>query len=266
MLGQSPDSIPRELAVVLLGSFGGVGAVSLQVGRAHAGFPSELIPAGATVLGSLSRESQATTVLVFTQTESESRRLMRGVLEANGFLLAPMAQERRPGFVTTGLGSALSGQYCRGEDGMMLSTQPREGGGSFVRMVHVSGRLSSGWCGERGPLGASRATFMDSLPVPPLLPPDDFRVEGVGMGGASDDVRLTARLFGNGSSESVVRHYTAQLVLDGWMPTEHSHTSGAAFQLLRRLQDGKLAWSATLMAVGGINDGPMHVSLNLRRH
>ncbi len=264
---QRSDSIPRELAEALLGGFGRVGATSLRVGTASEGFPSSLIPADARVLGSLTRMTQSTTVLVLPQPEGEVRRVMQDRLAASGFALFRSPEPPRRGFVSSAMeGYATAGQYCRGDEGIMLTAMRREPGGTMVWLQHVSERVGGGWCRTREQLARGPSLY-DNLPVPALTPPDGFRSEQSGSGGGGDTWSLTARLFGNGSSESVVRHYTEQLVADGWVAMERTQGNDAALQLLRREKDGQLEWSAVLLAVSPARgQGPMDVTLNLRKY
>lgn len=257
------DSIPRELALALLTGFGPMDGTALHVSRIADGLPAAIVPAEATVLGSLGRLTQSTTILALPHPEDEARRLMQERVRASGFTPFAPAEPRQRGFVSSGVAMRPAGAYCRGDESLLLLVRGRELGRSLVWLSHSKGRVDGGLCRVPPP---SPRNFMDDLPVPALFPPDGFRSEGGGSGGGGDAYSLTARLIGDGTSEAVVRHYTTQLVADGWSATERTSTDGAAYQLLRREKDGTLAWSAVLLAVGPAGQGPMDVSLALRRH
>lgn len=264
---QVSDSIPRELALALLGGLGRTGAAAIVVGSAPDGFPISLVPPGATVLGGRAQNSQSTAVLAMAQPEDEARRILEERLNANGFSVFNGHEAPRRGFVSAEFGGTTSsGNYCRGDEGMTMTVRRRERGGSIALLFRTDPQSRSGICRSRDQIARS-ANYFELLPVPALTPQDGFRSEQAGSGGGGDSWSLTARLFGNGSSEAVVRHYTAQLVADGWVATERTHASGVALQLLRRENAGKLEWSAVLLAVSPMAaQAPMDVTLNLRKH
>ncbi len=228
---QSPDSIPRDLVLGLVGAGNFPGRDPLRVGTIPNYVPDELIPPGALILGSLSLPGRTTIVLRIPPTASDPEGLVRGHLRSTGWTTPERSTPnfRLRGFVTSSLSlSPSSPALCRnGAQIILLGGGRSETEGATVTM-HWTPEGSMGLCNlPPSPRGGAR---FDDAPVPALFPPEGMGMEMGGSSSTSNGTTFSARLTGNIPPDSVRQHYAAQLIASGWTPDPATGTPSTALQ------------------------------------
>ena len=206
------DAIPRELALALIGGFGGQRAApTIIVGRAPASFPANTLPAAANVLGGTEHRRAATVVFTMPESPDPARNTLVRHLEGSGWRVAD--HERGQGFVPSS--TEFPRTYCRNDAGMTVIVRDRPQGGTLAL-------LSSWSVPERGPCEQDdRGRFgrLDRPDLPMLEAPPGARMLGSGMGGGGDGREAHARLESSMSSPDLAAHYARQLTRAGWTVT-----------------------------------------------
>lgn len=261
---QSPDSIPRDLVLGLVGAGNLPGRDPLRVGTIPNYVPSDLIPPGALILGSLSLPGRTTIVLHFPPGSSDPGVLVREHLSSLGWT-APerFTPNYRPrGFVTSISSSVSSPALCRNGAQILLTSGRREAG-TGTATVNWMPAGNMGLC--NAPLRAA-GRFEDS-PVPPLLPPEGMGQETAGTSGSSNGLIFSARLLGTMTPDSVRQHYAEQLLTAGWTAGPAMGTAAASLQTFTHegVDGSPGPWHALFTAAALGREGALDLLLQVRR-
>ncbi len=261
---QSPDSIPRDLVLGLVGAGNFPGRDPLRVGTIPNYVPGDVIPPGALILGSLSLPVRTTIVLQFPPTVSDPDVVVREYLASTGWA-APerFTPNYRPrGFVTSVSSSLSFPALCRNGDQILLTPGNR---GSVARTVTVNW-APEGNVGLCKPALEMGGRFEDS-PVPALLPPEGMGQETGGSSGSSNGLTYSARLTGTMAPDSLRQHYADQLLAAGWTAGPAMGTAVASLQTFRHegVDDAPGPWHALLTAAVLGRETTLDVLLQVRR-
>jgi hypothetical protein len=262
---QRDEMVPRELVMTLLGSSGSSSGPELLVGRLPADFPAALAPAGARVVGSLSRRGEQTVVFALPQPCPEAAAAYRRTVEGAGWTGPPSSGMIEPqGFLPPAMGTAgPSSLFCQGERILHFGTFPREGGGSYLRLTFHSA-IEHSPCSRQMARGPE--SYWREFPVPALHAPENVEFRGGGMSGAGDDFRETGARVGTPMPPAeLLAHYAAQLRQAGWTPAGTSAGEGVALQTFVRRDASGQSWHAVLSAVALPGSDKRDLSLRITR-
>lgn len=200
------DLISKKLVSLLFHGF----LDSIEEGM-PADFPADVLPDGARALVSM-----------------HSSRTMTVVVEAPAFTLADVPRYERklaaagwkdaPGPMGgRGLTSRFSApaMLCRDDRMLSYSTEPRQGGGHYMR-ISLSPAAQSGICDvDRRHAGRPRS-IIDDTDLPPMPPPPGSRELGSSSGGSGEGLTETMTLETDLSHADVESYYTALMSDAGW--------------------------------------------------
>ncbi len=243
------ETVPAELVRALLATPARAGHTpEIVVGRVPQGFPAELVPGGARVLGGVRRDSSSTVLAVAVpEAPPAAGEALQQALLGGGWAF-PGTRERR-GFV--GPTSMQWTYLCRGNETVTVSSVAAPGGGSYLRVDYSREQASR--CDPASPDVRSRPPWAD-VPLPVLnVPPGTVTVTtslssgmvGNGAGSASAGVRLRTAM---GAAELLSR-FAAQLGQAGWTASPPAASAEAGMQTFRlHAPDGK-EWFGVLTSV-----------------
>jgi hypothetical protein len=262
----SSDSIPRELAVALLG---GTGVIDdLRVGRVPDGFPGELIPAGVMVLASVVRGTESLTILrmpmaVPAALDSSQSRLLR-----SGWTIAPPAAPAKPlrGFATPpepiAPGSSTTRQLCHGTTRIRLTPQPQRADTTQLTISLVSGGNGAAACNA-----AARGypPSIDNPLLPLLSAPPNSKYDDNAWTGVPTEFNTHARLTTELSAPLVARHLVSQLSAAGWTQVDSSSAGGLEARSFRFSEANGRQWIAILSILTSKEERTMQLFLTGRQ-
>jgi hypothetical protein len=226
------DAIPRELALALIDRYGPrEGRADIVVGRVPPSFPSNVLPANATVLGGIERSPAAHVVLTYRERpDSVFARLVRH-LEREGWDRED-EHESRGGFIPPP--SERSHRFCRKNLGLMMFVTGHTAGGSLAH-------LGSWKPPEDYPCGEGRRRNMrgfERVELPPLHAPTGARMLGGGMGGGgAESHEAFIRLETPMHSIDLAAHFAKQLANAGWTISGPTLAEGVVIYGARRRDD-----------------------------
>jgi hypothetical protein len=237
LYGQSPELESERLALALLeGSAGG----ELLVGQAPADFPVELLPEGATILGSAVQRNENTIAVLVPLRSSEAEAILRQTFLDAGWEYAAVG--RSGGFVRTEEQNlprdARPPIFCRDGQMVRLATS-RDADGSIARFSW-SRRSPGPWC-DRNALGSSR--------IPMLPPPASANMVGGGGSSGSDHMASTsAYVESTLSPGELVEHYASELEAAGWTSAGAVAGESHASRELAMLDEAGAEWVGLVSA------------------
>lgn len=237
----------------------------LLVGKAARALPPEVIPPDARVLGSFDYDRMSTTVFAMATGSQQARAQFNSRLEKAGWTRPPAPRRSmRPtkGFIDQqSMGFDTPEGWCRDDRSLTADFAPRGPGSVIVSVYHSRGGYSGQCKAERAFSGMS----LEDLPIPSLSPPEGLLSEGRGFSGGSSDWTLHATLRGQGSLDTILRHYVEQMVAARWTEGERATVSMAGLQLLRLADADGTTWHAIFSVTSREPERAFDVSLNLRR-
>ncbi|HEU4558143.1 MAG TPA: hypothetical protein VFS20_09850 [Longimicrobium sp.] len=241
---QAQQPVPGDLVRALMRS------PEVVVGRAPAGFPSELVPPGGRVLGGvpLGTTGAVLAVEVPQSPDAAGDAAQQALLRAGWTQPGSGAGQAR-GFVGRPEHQSDFRHFCRGSETVTLSSSAAPGGGSYLRVdYHKTDRPSA--CSYQT---SSRGTDpWRDVPIPTLNVPAGAAVMNTsmgtrGLGGSGGDVG--ARLRSRMGAHELAASFERQLRSAGWTPSPPASNAEVAAQTFRmRGADGK-EWFGVLTAV-----------------
>ena len=265
-----PATIPTVLAQALSGYFGGpFGVPRYVVGTPPAGFPSELIPAkGRVIGGGVFGDPEAflmRTLVVEMPVAGEGRDVLRAMATRAGYATRSPSERDRQGFLESP-GASADGPLCKASRSLFAFSpvdsigSPRtfalhylegEGARQNCDAAERSRSMSRGGAARFGP---SNLPFLAAPRGVAAFP------GGSSWSGTNGENRTTLRT--TMPVDSILSHYTAQLVAAGWK-TDGSQLANQSVGIQKfTFRDGEEPWSAALiiMAVGDRRDMGLRLS------
>jgi len=255
---EAEETVPKQLALALLCSFGPAGDESpdLRVGAAPDDLPPGLVPANARILGSLVRSHGSTVVAVVPGAPGEALATYADNRTAEGWEPPPMDQ--RGGFISSGF--SLPTSFCREDRHLSVGANRWEGGGTLLR-VTVS-RAS-----RHTPCDPEMRRFAgypgDRMPIPALAAPVGAMQRGGHAGSGRDYAEASATVETRLGASELSAHYVAQLEREGWNVEEKLVGEVLALHRLRTRDDEGREWVGVLVA-SAVSDAPRRYDLVFR--
>lgn len=224
------NSVPMELVRALLGRRA---TANVVVGRVPDGFPTEVIPAGARVVGGYgsSDELAAHTVAVVAvpQPPREARPALRTALTPAGWA-DPRTGRQPSGFVSST--SEPASLLCRGNETLYYSVMPRQEGGSYLRLDHTR-VTSQGYSPCSAP---QERRVPEGQELPMLTSPEGVVASNTGISTSFPDgvQESRARLLTTMPPAELLAHFAAQLREAGWTASPATAGSDAGSQTFRK--------------------------------
>jgi hypothetical protein len=235
--GQSPELESERLALALLeGSTGG----ELLVGQAPADFPVELLPEGATILGSAVQRNENTVAVLVPLRSSEAEATLRQAFLDAGWEYAAMGGSG--GFTQTEEQNlsphARPPIFCLGGQMVRLATS-REAAGTIARF-YWSRRSPGPWCSPSAQASAR---------VPALPLPASANMVGSGSSSASDHMASTSAYVDSTLSPGeLVEHYASELEAAGWTSAGAVAGESYASREVARIDEAGEEWVGLVTA------------------
>jgi hypothetical protein len=254
-------TLPRELLLALLGNANPRDSATLEVGRVPAAFPSQLAPAGVTMLGGVSYPARGasaggrrgTALLVLAEPPARAAATVAAALEGAGWRqpqLPPVMRERG-GFVPPTPVARFT-TLCRDDVAISLVPSERQAGGSFVRATLMPVRQT-----QCDPDAAARTSpYFEELPFPALVAPPGVTSTSVssGSGGGGDRREAFTRMQVDMTPEALVAHYAEQLARAGWTLGTPQQADGVAMRPTSTRDAQGRTWQGVLV-VQRLGDG-----------
>ena len=266
-----PESIPLAVAQAVSGFLSPMfGAPTFVAGRTPSGWPDALLPRGASVLGGgvvgdgmpLRVETAVFVLAPGDDVEAVGRELGR----KGGYV--PHAQAD---VISGGQGfqsSAPEGKLpvlCRGTESILSTAIVDSAVSRRVIMVTVlSGEVALQDCGNTNARDLARADMFGHSPtvVPALIAPRGVAAQNSGSHWSGSSGEVQSLLRTTMPVDSIIRHYTTQLLAAGWK-TDGSLLADASAGLQRfTFREADEPWTAMLiiMAVGDRREVGLRVS------
>jgi hypothetical protein len=219
--------------------------------RLPTGWPAALVPAGASVLGgSVVGDSGMfrvqTAVFAFSgQTNPDD--VLRGLLARAGYV-RPNPEPSEGGFVES-TPSESGTKYCKGSSLATFGVVDSAHAPFAFAVTLIDGEAGRQRCSPRGDW---QFRHRPAIEVPTLSPPTGAMAFGRGASWSGDGGSMRTALRTTMPADSVLAHYTAQLVSGGWR-ADGKPVSTADIGVQRfSFRDGQDDWRAALlvMAVG----------------
>jgi hypothetical protein len=219
------DSIPRELALAVLGAVAGDPGAWLREGVPADNLPAGVIPSGATILGSMSFGRTGATVIRMSVAPITAADSLRRILEGSGWTAAPVqaaidmrAFHMNPG----GRGAPVSPPppfFCKGTEIIRLQTLNSVQGTTVV-IRHDQGRSVAACDGP-----PTSPVYSPDVPYPALVAHPDVQYVSGSANSGVDDFYAHQRATTTMSLAALMTHYSRQLEAAGWV-LQDSITSG----------------------------------------
>ncbi len=263
--------IPRDLAVALLAA-GRPGALDLRVAAPAERLPAGVIPAGATVLGSMSQQTSSTTILLMSQSPRDALATLEQSLTAGGWTRPatppgyPSMRMRERGFVPTpDLPFIPPYMYCRQGEYLMPSVGSWPEGRAVLRLQH-SPRGGGSMCDAPARVEFRSPRFEADSIAPALQPPPDATVRTMGYsGGGSTFAEMRADIESRATAAGLLEHYGAQMRQAGWTTVGAAAHDSVGAQLWRKRDAEGRLWNATLLIGSRPEPNTRHALLRLER-
>lgn len=247
MNAQTRDTtaVPRQVVVALLQGLSMSEVDAISIGALPAGFPRDLLPAEAKIVGSVDfggaeprRRSDAVIVELDAPPDSAIARIDKH-LEQAGWKEPTFPQRERGGFVSTSYGpSGFAKLFCRG-DRTLNTTATRTPRGSVLALSLSDSRRSV--CDERNMERRTMRGYGPEIELPTLTPPSGVRMRGGGDGGGTGYRETTARIMSSHTPTFLLDYFAAQLKQQGWQSHGQVSTPHAsALILTKRDKNGRM--------------------------
>jgi hypothetical protein len=244
---QTPEPVPRELAVALIDRFEmSHTPLEIVVGSIPRSFPRDAVPrANIAVLGGVEREWGAAVVAAVPERPDSALRRATSHLARAGWR---HAEEDPPygGFRPPAINRRT---YCRANAALTVWSLARRAAAGSVVHLSVSYPESYSPCNTT----AQRRAIYDreSLSLPTLDSPPGARMldYGAGRGGGRDSRFAHARLATDRGATEVAAHYAAQLRHAGWTLSDPLTGNGMLVYRVKSFDSQKRPLSGMLMVV-----------------
>lgn len=237
--------VPQDLVLALLGQ--GTRNPVLRVGAVPDGFP-DWLAGGWRVLGSSQMYSnQSTTVFVAPYMSRVVLDTIEARVAAAGWTMAPGEAPAR-GFVAALAPTGRSNVRCQGTDHLWWNASSRLPNETQV-VVILTRRSTTGVCSA----SANRPQPPGAMPALLLRAPTEVILQQSRNEGTPVEWISEAVAQGNTNVGALGRHYAAQAVAAGWVPSDSVVTPTLETRTWRRMVDNR-TWQAQL-TVAGVSDG-----------
>lgn len=245
---RQPETIPTAVAQAMTLDATMIGRPRFFNGQTPTDWPATLVPSGAKILGGGvvgNAQMFRMRVAVFALSGTAVPREAIGtLLTGAGYLQQPPpSAQRQGGFVTNEPTTAIT-PYCKegvlASFGLVDSTDsPR-----VVSIALIDGDAGRQYCAPRA---AERQQGRFPVTVPALTPPRGT----VGMDGGSswggDEGTMRSSLVTTLSADSVLLHYTPQLVAGGWVADGKPAIAERVAVQRFLFSEGQERWTAALL-------------------
>jgi hypothetical protein len=245
-----PAMIPTAVAQATSLNTQMLGPTRYFVGRTPPGWPAALVPVGANIVGGAMIGDAAmfrmrTAVFEFAGT-NDPKIAMRDLVARAGFAARSLAPQSRGG--VSG-GFAESGPppddmgYCNGDEYVMFGAVDSTESTRVFAVNFIDGVAGRSNCSaQRDMMGSG-----PRVSVPPLTSPSGTKSfnGGGGWSGNSGNTRMT--LMTTLGVDSVLNHYTAQLVSGGWKVEGKAGVGSEVAVQAFSFGDRDGQWAATLL-------------------
>ncbi|WP_309672717.1 hypothetical protein [Gemmatimonas sp.] len=250
---RQPETIPTVVAQAMTLDATMIGRPRFFNAQTPTDWPAALIPSGAKILGGGAvgdAQMFRMRVAVFALTETTvPRDAIRALLTGAGYVQQPPPGVlRRGGFVSNESGPAVN-PYCKG--GVMASFGVVDSTDSprVVSIALIDGDAGRQYC---APKVAERERGRFPVTVPSLSPPRGTVSVNGGSSWGGDEGSMRSSLRTTLSADSVMMHYTAQLVAGGWVAEGKPAVAERIAVQHFLFSEGQDRWTAALLitAVG----------------
>ena len=247
---RQPATVPTIVAqsIALFGT--PFGPPRLFDGELPTGWPADLVPRPAEVLGGGvigdSAMFRIRTAVFDLGNRANPLEAVRALLQDGGFLQhTQAAQTGRGGFVATHLSDSPP-LYCRGSTTAMIGLADSARAPATVVMHLIDGEAGDQACRPRP---SSMEMTHRGLELPTMVPPKGAMLSSSGSSWNGESGETRSNLRTTMPADSVLAHYTAQLVAGGWRvdgrPAVADGVGVQRFLLRQRDED----WTAALIAM-----------------
>jgi hypothetical protein len=250
MAQQEPAKIPIVVAQAMAFSF--LGRPQFFDGQMPPDWPAALVPPGAKVLGggvvgNVAMYRMRAVVFEFDPGFS-MRQVFEPILARAGYAQrAPeAARPRDGGFVETAPPPSPNQAYCNGSSAATFGAVDSTHAPHVVALYLIDGEAGRQMCTARQPAAGSH-TF--PVTVPPLAPPSGTMSVGSGSswGGSGGD--MTSSLRTTMPADSILAHYSKQLVAGGWKPEGRPAVGDGVGAQRFSFREGQDPWTGTLIVI-----------------
>lgn len=247
---RQPATVPTAVAVAMTTTTSPFDAPRYFNGATPTGWPGALVPAGATVVGGGALGDSLTfrvRVAVFDiGADANAAEVGRDVMRKAGFVPGP--REGGPnegGFVATEPGERV-GPYCNGSAAALFSVVDSAQSPSVVSIHLLDG--PGGWS-ACGPRRAPNPSGQALITIPTMSPPRGGVLQPGGSSSNDERGQVRATLRTTMPADSVLAHFSAQLVAGGWL-LDGSPALGEGVSAQRFfVREGKDGWTAALIVL-----------------
>ncbi len=248
-LAQSqPTTIPTVVAEAANLQFGPITKPQYFVDRAPTGWPDALIPSGAKIIGGAAIGDSSTfrmrTVVFALPARTNSNAALRALLAGAGY--GPPSPEPAPrveGFASSAAASATDSSACKGPSIASFEIIDTTQAAAVVAVHLIDGEAGRQNCAPRAQSQSGRLP----VTVPTMTPPAGVMAFGAssnwsGTSGSTGSILRTTLAV-----DSLLIHYTAQLVKSGWIALgKPAIGDGVAAQRFS-FKEGGDDWTAALI-------------------
>lgn len=214
---RQPPSIPTVVALSANPMMTPFGEPRFFAGEPPITWPSALVPPGAKIIGGStvgdSTEFRMRVAVFDLGDAPDAAGVMRGLLAAAGFVAhSPGLTPGGGGFVSTAP-STRGTPHCRGSMVAAFALPDSLQSPGVVAIHLIDGPAGRQACGQPPGYTTVRHTF---ITIPTMSPPPGGRLQPGGMSSSGDIGSARATLRSTMPADSVLTHFTAQLVAGGW--------------------------------------------------
>jgi hypothetical protein len=256
------DSLPRDLAIALLGGSLGSRQVDVHAGMADDSLPADLFR-DALILGFADYRVSRTTVAYFPYTPQITIDTIKARLVAAGWTSAQEEPDTVRGFVTA-YGGSRPLAICRGRSAIVPTVVVR----TLNRTLAVISRQQGAeyLCG-RSPSRRMGFNPAADSPLPTLTPPAGMRSSGSGSTGAPDRdnaMTMSTELVGSLPFRDIVAHYTGLFVKSGWKKVEEQLGSSVGVVAFETNAKGEAWHCALVVSRPSADAADVHLTLRIK--
>jgi hypothetical protein len=253
-----PAMIPVAVAEAMSIGFGGgpIPRPRYFVGTVPNGWPTDLIPANAQILGggmlSFGSATQMRSAVFAFSSAAEGREALPALLARAGYTLnTGNSPVQASGFLATPRSRDQGRMYCKDSSQVFLESLERTQGPNQVAVMQVSGSGARQDCSPTAPPAMSRSEMPVPLPVniPGLEPPKGTSLESLGSSFSGESGSHRGVIRTTLAADSILFHYRKQLVESGWRAEgQASVGDGVAIQRFS-FRERNEPWLAVLLVL-----------------
>lgn len=267
-----PASIPTVLAQAMFLDFGGmVGKPAYLVGRVPADWPVELIPAGAAIVGGGTvgnADFFRTSTAVFELPGRDDPMLTMSAMAARAGYAAvpPRPRAAEGGFMESSRPRKSAEPLCKGKSRVLgFALADSVTASRVIVATIIEGEAAAQTCAARPDYSSMRNGIPRNGPknIPALESPTGTMGQQTGSSWSGSSGEIRSYLRTTMPVDSIVTHYTKQLVAAGWkVDGAQLANQGVGMQKFT-FRDGEDAWSGMLivLAAGDRRDIGLRLSM-----